>query len=155
MKNVEKFKNFLESLNCPDKLLMGTVIRGFDCIYKPEDSGNPYALTNDFDKPDPFYNVQKDRIQQFLIGTDEQEARIKRNAKRFKVDPENLKEKYLLYHENLTLDQFLDSVDGWTFWEDKTYYDDEKHKYFAKIPKKHATIGDVGYQNHGSSRGDF
>lgn len=150
----EKFRAFLEALNSEESdNLLGTIIKGFEIIYKPEDSGNPHALTDDYEKPEAYYNVQKDRIRQFVITSPSQEQVIKEQSGRLCTTPEDVKEEYLLFHQDLTLDQFLEELLTWKELTEKSYYDDDKHKYFAKSPKRYATLGAADQQNNPSFDG--
>jgi len=137
----EKFKSFLESLGSKDSELMGTIIRGFDIVFNPEESGNPYGLSSDYDKPDLYYDVRKDRIRQFCVCTPEQEKIIKKESKRLNITPEDIKEEYLIYHAGLTMDEFLSLIQTFPYWKELSYYNDDEHKYYVKSKKKYATGG--------------
>jgi len=151
----QKFMVFLESLYDQEPKLMGTIMKGFELVYKKDapENPNPYALTDVIDKPDPYYDPSRNNDKVETVLSDGEQKIVNDVCKRFNIKPNDVKDDYLLYNQHLAPFQYLEKIKDLTEWKTRAYYNDEKDEYYGMVKRGYETPIDNKYGHSGIPSG--
>lgn len=134
-----------------DSKLIEVIIEGYNYIYKPKESTNPYALTEIIEKPESYYDISPLTVHQMSILTDDAEKIMAGVAKKFNISVENVKDHYKLFHQDMPIYDYLEKIKNLTQWHTDGYYDNDKDEYYGKCPKGYETPMDNKYRDNNLS----
>lgn len=151
---LEKFSDFLNRITTDNnKLIVDKCRDGFNLIYKGDISNNPYSQDDVIEQPDSYYDVKPNTLRQVSNLDKDTQEMLKAIQNKFGVSLHEIHDNYLIFHTDLTVKQYFDTVMSQEQWESKAYYDNELDEYYAKVPKDYATVINNRYRDSGHSSG--